>query len=75
MGAYYVVGTSYAAPWISRKLAYLIHIVGLDRNTAKALIIDAAAGWKRSDDVSHTKGYGVVPIHIKDIVESKPDER
>lgn len=74
LGAYYVVGTSYAAPWISRKLAYLIHIVGLDRNTAKALIIDAAAGWKRSDDVSHTKGYGVVPIHIKDIVESKPDE-
>jgi hypothetical protein len=74
LGVHYVVGTSYAAPWISRKLAYLIHIVGVDRNTAKALIIDSAAGWSRSDDVSHTKGYGVVPVQIKDIVESENDE-
>ena len=27
MGAAYVAGTSFAAPWISRKLAYLIHIM------------------------------------------------
>ncbi len=26
MGAAYVAGISFAAPWISRKLAYLIHI-------------------------------------------------
>ena len=45
MGAAYVAGTSFAAPWISRKLAYLIHIMGLSREVAKALLIDAASGW------------------------------
>lgn len=74
LGATYTTGTSFAAPWITRKLAYLIHILGLDRNTAKALLIDAAAGWSRCDDVSHRIGYGVVPTHIRDVVESKDDE-
>lgn len=68
------MGTSFAAPWISRKLAYLIHVVGLSRETAKALIIDSAAGWNRKDDISHTIGYGIVPIHINDIVNSPDDE-
>lgn len=69
-----VMGTSFAAPWISRKLAYLINVVGLSRETAKALIIDSAAGWNRKDDMSHTIGYGIVPIHINDIVNSSDDE-
>ncbi|MDO4265514.1 MAG: S8 family peptidase [Eubacteriales bacterium] len=74
MGAAYVSGTSFAAPWISRKLAYLIHIMGLSRETSKALLIDAAAGWNRRDDVSHRIGYGIVPKKISDIVKSPSDE-
>lgn len=74
MGATYVTGTSFAAPWISRKLAYLIHIMGLSREVAKALLIDAAAGWNRKDDVSHRIGYGIVPKHIDDIVKTANDE-
>lgn len=74
MGAAYVTGTSFAAPWISRKLAYLIYIMGLSREVAKALLIDAAAGWNRKDDVSHRIGYGIVPKHINDIVKTANDE-
>lgn len=74
MGAVYVSGTSFAAPWISRKLAYLIHIMGLSREVAKALLIDAAAGWNRKDDVFHRIGYGVVPKHMNDIMKSSNDE-
>lgn len=74
MGAMYVKGTSYAAPWIARKLAYLIHIMGLSREAAKALLIDSAAGWNRKDDVSHSIGYGIVPKHINDIIKSADDE-
>lgn len=74
MGASYVTGTSFAAPWISRKLAYLIHIMGLSREVAKALLIDAAAGWNRKDDVSHRIGYGIVPKHINEIVKTSNDE-
>ncbi len=73
-GAVYVSGTSFAAPWITRKLAYLIYNLSLTREIAKALIIDAAAGWNRRDDPSHTIGYGVVPIHISDIIHSRDDE-
>ena len=40
------MGTSFAAPWISRKLCYLIDVMGLPKEVAKALIIDAAAGWE-----------------------------
>ena len=74
MGAAYVTGTSFAAPWISRKLAYLIYIMGHSREVAKALLIDAAAGWNRKDDVSHRIGYGIVPKHINDIVKTSNDE-
>ena len=64
MGAAYVSGTSFAAPWVSRKLAYLIHIMGLSRELAKALLIDSAAKWDRKDDIFHRIGYGILPIHI-----------
>ena len=69
-----VDGTSVAAPWITRKLAYLIHIVGLNREIAKALIIDSAAEWNPRDMKEYTMGYGVVPIKIDDILHSKDDE-
>ena len=73
-GACTVSGTSFAAPWIARKMAYLIHIMGLSREAAKALIIDSAAGWKRQDDGSHSIGYGIVPKRIEDILYSSNDE-
>lgn len=71
-GVIEVSGTSYAAPWIARKMAYLIEILGFEREIAKALIIDSATGW--SNEKSHFKGYGVVPIHIDEIVKSPEDE-
>lgn len=73
-GAFYASGTSLAAPWITRKMAYLIHVMGLSREVAKALIIDAAAGWDRKDDPSNSIGYGEVPIHISDIIHSEDEE-
>lgn len=39
-----VYGTSFASPWIARKLSFLIDIMGFPREVAKALIIDSAAG-------------------------------
>lgn len=68
-----VQGTSFAAPWIARKLAYMIHVLGFPREVAKALLIDSAAGWKPLADVKRT-GYGIVPKRIEDIVSSKDDE-
>ncbi len=69
------IGTSYAAPWISRKLAYLIDVIGLNREIAKALIIDSAIGWNEFDvGKANYIGFGQVPIKIEDIVNSKEDE-
>lgn len=69
-GAY---GTSMAAPWIARKMAYLIQIMGLSREVAKALLIDAAAGWNSTRD-ARRRGYGLVPTSIKKILSSSDDE-
>lgn len=74
IGEYFVTGTSFAAPWIARKMAYLIEKLGFNREVAKALLIDAAAGWDRKDSKFYDIGYGIVPIHIKDIVGSENDE-
>ena len=73
-GEGFVKGTSFSAPWIARKMAYLICILGFSREIAKALIIDAAAGWNRKDDVSCSIGYGVVPQRIENIVKTADDE-
>ena len=70
-------GTSFAAPWISRKLCYLIDIMGLPRELAKALIIDSAAGWEYKKSTYKKKdliGYGIVPINIKKVLETPNDE-
>lgn len=74
LGAIYLSGTSFAAPWITRKLAYLIYVMGFSREVAKALIIDAAAKWGPSGNVSDTMGYGVVPKRIEDILNTPDDE-
>ncbi len=76
-GAEPVYGTSFAAPWISRKLCYLIDIVGLPREVAKALLIDSAAGWDYKQSNFKNKdimGYGIVPISISDILQTESDE-
>ncbi len=73
-GEGFSAGTSIAAPWITRKVAYLVYNMGLSREVAKALIIDSAAGWDRKDDRTHSIGYGVVPIRIENIIKSADDE-
>lgn len=73
-GAAYVAGTSYAAPWIARKIAFLIHVMGFSREIAKALIIDSAAGWRPQNHSAQLVGFGSVPIHIKDVIGSQNDE-
>ena len=76
-GEGFFTGTSFAAPWIARKLAYLIHILGLTREVAKALIVDSAAGWNDTGNdfaLAPLVGHGVVPLHIEDIVKTKNDE-
>ena len=74
LGDVFVKGTSFAAPWIARKLAFLIEILGLSRELAKALIIDSASGWNDKFYSSNLIGYGVVPIHIDEIVKTPDDE-
>lgn len=73
-GEGFVKGTSFSAPWIARKIAYLICTLGFSREVAKALIIDSAAGWNRKDSASCSVGYGVVPQRIENIVETADDE-
>lgn len=73
-GGAFVCGTSFAAPWISRKLSYLIDIMGFSKEIAKALLIDAAAGWKSDEQVSNKIGYGIVPVDINEILETEDDE-
>ena len=72
-GARYRQGTSYAAPWVARKLAYLICKLGFSREVAKALLIDAAGGWAPRTDSTRI-GYGTVPRHIAEIVGTPNDE-
>ena len=74
MGEALVKGTSFAAPWISRKLSYLIDILGLSRDIAKALIINSATSWDREQNDPSLVGHGVVPIRIEDIIYCADDE-
>lgn len=69
-----VMGTSFAAPWITRKMAFLINVMGFSREVAKAYIIDSAIGWKRDDQDSRFLGFGVVPTDIKQVLQSQNDE-
>jgi len=76
LGEANVAGTSFAAPWIARKLSYLMDILGLNREVAKAMIIDAARDWneKPTPEEVALYGHGIVPIKIDDIVYTKEDE-
>lgn len=76
LGLAKVAGTSYAAPWIARKMSYLIDVLGLNREAAKAMIIDAARGWnaKPTPEEVALYGHGIVPIKIQDIINTKDDE-
>lgn len=65
-------GTSFAAPWVARKMAYLMQVMRLPREVAKALIIDSAAGWDYKAD--GYRGYGQVPTRIENVVEAQNDE-
>ncbi len=76
LGAAYVAGTSFASPWIARKLSYLIDVLGLSREVSKALIIDAARSWNESPTPEEVAlyGHGVVPIKIDDIIQTQDSE-
>lgn len=76
MGEAKVSGTSFAAPWIARKLSYLIDVLRVNRELAKAMIIDAAKGWDSTPSLNDLElyGHGIVPIHIQDIIKTSNDE-
>lgn len=77
LGEEEVYGTSFAAPWISRKLCYLIDVMGISRELAKALIIDSAAGWEYKQATYKQKdlvGYGIVPIDINKVLTTDDEE-
>lgn len=76
LGSARVAGTSYAAPLIARKVAYLIYIMGLRREEAKALLIDSAIGWNsvKKYEEQILIGNGIVPIKIQDILSIPDDE-
>lgn len=68
-------GTSFAAPLISRKMAFLMGVMNLDRNIAKALLIDSVLKW--GDGFlknSNYLGRGIVKPSIKEIVKGEDDE-
>lgn len=71
-----VIGTSFAAPWVSRKMAYLIEVLGFSREVAKALLIDSATGWNKqnSNELACLIGYGVIPKRIEEILKTPSDE-
>lgn len=73
-GEAFVQGTSFAAPWIARKMSYLIDILGLSREVAKALIINSATGWNKQEIEASLIGHGIVPIKIDDVVRCSDDE-
>ena len=73
-GIEFVQGTSFAAPWIARKMCYLISILGLSREEAKALLIHSATTWEKQKIDSCKIGHGIVPKRIEDVVNSSNDE-
>lgn len=73
-GVTLTAGTSFAAPWITRKMAYLIYVMHFPRETAKAMLIDAASGWEKISADNIKVGYGIVPTKIKDILTTPSNE-
>lgn len=73
-GIEYVQGTSFAAPWIARKMCYLISILGLSREEAKALLIHSTTTWEKQEQDPYKIGHGVVPKRIENVVNTPNDE-
>lgn len=73
-GVEHVQGTSFAAPWIARKICYLISVLGLSREEAKALIIHSSTNWEKQKFDPNKIGHGIVPIKIEDVLNTKNDE-
>ena len=73
-GVTLAAGTSFAAPWITRKMAYLIYVMHFSREIAKAMLIDAASGWEQISADNIKLGYGIVPIRIEDILATPSNE-
>ena len=51
--------------------------MGIQREVAKALLIDAAAGWEYKQSTYQSKdvmGYGIVPISVQRVLASENDE-
>ncbi len=75
LGKEYARGTSMSAPWITRKIAYLIYKLKLSKEVAKALIIDSARSFKLPEDYDQNfMGHGIVPTRIEDIYNGKNNE-
>ena len=73
-GVTLTAGTSFAAPWITRKMAYLIYVMHFPREMAKAMLIDAASGWEKISADNIKMGYGIVPTKIEDILATPSNE-
>lgn len=69
-----VKGTSFAAPWIARKAAFLIHYLFFTPQMAKAFLLDSAVQWNLDLPKRKYLGYGVVPKRIEDVLSIKDDE-
>lgn len=74
-GKWHNCGTSFAAPLISRKLAFLMGVMNLDRTIAKSLLIDSALKWEEGF-LSDSKyiGRGIIKPRIENIVKGDGDE-
>ena len=73
-GIEFVQGTSFSAPWVARKLCYLMSILGLSREEAKALLIHSSTTWQKQQFDIFKIGHGIIPQRIEDIVNTKDDE-
>ena len=73
-GIEFVQGTSFAAPWVSRKMCYLMSILGLSREEAKALLIHSSTTWQKQKFDIFKIGHGIIPQRIEDVVNTKDDD-
>ena len=55
-------------------MAYLMHMIGLSREEAKALLIESALRWERPAVPDSHLGFGRVPVKIDDILSVKNNE-
>jgi len=70
----YGYGTSFSAPYIARKCAYLVYVCKVPVQCAKAMIIDSAYGWGENCNNKPYLGYGTPDVDINNVIGSKKDE-